>query len=193
MAAFSDQWFMSNTAKILMVISFLGVAGCGINSSTTSSLTIRMHGSLEAPLGASGSTSPESQTFLFTGVTLNPADGSTPVELYEGDPLTYRVITRPQMIFNDNDISDYDKLSFASITVNFDPTVVVATADKADNLLELESGAITLYEAFTLTAGKAMTLTVRALWGKTVSIDETTGEEVISAPSFTMTIGSRKD
>lgn len=115
------------------------------------------------------------------------------MELYEGDPLTYRIITRPQVIFNDNDVSEYDGLTFSSLTVNFDSQVVVATSEREDNLLALESGSITLNEGFALPAGKALTVTIRALWGETISIDETTGDEVISAPSFSMTIGSRKD
>jgi len=149
-----------------------------------------MVGSLEAPLGATGERSPLSQTYLFKGVSLIPADGSEAKAIYTGDPISRRIVNRPQIIYTTPDASDYEAIVYSAVTVQFDETVVVATAETSDNVIALDTGDITLNQQFTIDKGKAVTLTVRATWGKTVTVDADSGAETISSPAFALRFGT---
>ena len=169
------------------------ICSCSTGSvlSTKSILKIRMFGSLEAPVGAEGTSSPVSQTYLFKGVTLTKADGSGDVELYEDDAFTVRIVSRPQLIFQYDKLGDYvtDKVSFSAAKVKFDPQVVVATKETDDAVLTLDSGDFSLTEDLTPEDSTNYTLNLKVSWGKTVTTQED-GTEIIAAPSIALTYKS---
>jgi hypothetical protein len=144
-----------------------------------------MHGIHSPPPGAEGSTAPQSQVYLFKGVTLTAAD-STLISLYDGDPTSVKIIDRGQIVFEKTDMSDYDGTAISSVNIQFDPTVLITSKDNKESSLELSSGDMTLNEAFTVTKNKEQVVTIKVAWGDTIAIDDA-GNEVISAPAFTVT------
>jgi len=178
---------ISRGAALAIILPLLG---CSTESvlNDKSILKIRMFGSLEAPTGAEGTASPVSQTYVLSGVTLTKSDGSGDVELFEGDPLTLRVVTRPQLIYTYEDLGDYvtDKVTFSKITVKFDPQVLVATKETDEISLDLESGDLSLTEDFTPEDSTEHTLNLKVAWGKTVTTQED-GSETVASPAITLT------
>lgn len=165
-------------------------SGCGASLSSDTKFKVRILGSLSQPTGASGSTSPQAQVFLFNNVALQPEDGSAPVELYTGDPLELRVIARPQEVWSTTDLADHIDKSFTSATVKFDPTVIVVDQEGEEHTLTLDSGDLVMSEPFTITEGDETIVTIRASWGKTITPPtESVTTTTVSAPSFTLFLG----
>ncbi len=172
------------TVKIRMAAVAVGLASCGVSTTSTSSFKIRMHGIYSSPIGASGDSTPRSQTYLFKGVTLNQSDG-TAVPLYTGDPESLRIIDRGQIVYANSDMSTYDGASFSSVLVQFDPTVVVTSKSGKNSTISLSSGDLQLDEAFSVIKQKEQVLTIKIAWGDTISRNED-GTETVTAPTFTM-------
>lgn len=163
----------------------LVIASCGATTTGSSSFKVRMHGIHSPPPGAEGSSAPQSQIYLFKGVTLTAAD-STQISLYDGDPASVKIIDRGQIVFEKTDMSDYDGTAISSVNIQFDPTVLITSKDNKDSSLELSSGDMTLNEAFTVTKNKEQVVTIKVAWGDTIAVDND-GNEVVSAPAFTVT------
>jgi hypothetical protein len=144
-----------------------------------------MHGIHSPPPGAEGSTAPQSQVYLFKGVTLTDADNNQ-IALYDGDPASVKIIDRGQIVFEKTDMSDYDGSTISSVNIQFDPTVLITSKDKNESSLELSSGDMTLNESFRVSKNKEQVVTIKVAWGDTIAVDND-GNEVVSAPAFTVT------
>lgn len=168
-----------------MGVLMMALSSCGASTTSSSSFKIRMHGIHSPPPGAEGSSAPRSQIYLFKGVTLTAAD-STEIPLYEGDPTTLKIIDRGQIIFEKEDMSDYDGTAINSVNIEFDPTVLITSKDNKETSLELSSGDLLLNDGFTVTKNKEQVVTIKVSWGDTIASDDA-GNEVVSAPAFTVT------
>lgn len=176
---------------LVFALSLQALAGCGSTLSSDTKIRVRMAGSLTQPTGATGSKSPMAQVYLFNNLSLQPEDGSAAVNLYDGDPLERRIITRPQELWSTTDLDNYEGLSFLSATVKLDPTVVVVDEAKEESTITLDSGDLTMNDAFTITKGKETVITIRANWGKTISEagEESATPGSVSAPAFKLFLG----
>lgn len=176
---------LCNTVATIVLLNSCG----SLTSTTTSSFKIRMQGIYGTPVGATGTTAPQSETFLFKNVNLTKTDG-TAVSLYSSDPATYKIIDRPQLLYANYDMSEYDGEAFSKATVVFDNTVVVTTKTGNEINLALDSGTLELVQSFTIDKQQSQTLTIKASWGKTITVPEDSGTETAVAPTFTMTYSS---
>ena len=170
---------------LCIAMAALVTASCGASTTSSSSFKVRMHGIHSPPPGAEGSIAPQSQVYLFKGVTLTAAD-STVISLYDGDPTSVKIIDRGQIVFEKTDMSDYDGTAISSVNIQFDPTILITSKDNKESSLDLSSGDMILNEAFTVTKNKEQVVTIKVAWGDTIAIDES-GNEVVSAPAFTVT------
>ena len=168
-----------------IIILPLVIASCGATTTSSSSFKVRMHGIHSPPPGAEGSTAPQSQVYLFKGVTLTDADNNQ-IALYDGDPASVKIIDRGQIVFEKTDMSDYDGSTISSVNIQFDPTVLITSKDKNESSLELSSGDMTLNESFRVSKNKEQVVTIKVAWGDTIAVDND-GNEVVSAPAFTVT------
>jgi hypothetical protein len=172
--------------KILIpvVLGTLGFASCGASTTSTSSFKVRMHGIHSPPPGAEGTSAPQSQIYLFKGVTLLTEDG-TALPLYDGDPTSVKIIDRGQIVFEKNDMSEYDGTEISSVNVEFDPTILITSKDNDTTSFEMSSGNLTLNEGFKVKKNKEQVVTIKVAWGDTLDVDDD-GNQVISAPSLTV-------
>ena len=169
----------------VLLLSVLTTSSCGVSTTSSSSFKVRMHGIHSPPPGADGTSAPQSQVYLFKGVTLTKTD-ATEISLYDGDPETVKIIDRGQIIFEKLDMSVYDGTDIASVKIQFDPTVIVTSKDDNSSTLDLSSGDLQLDEAFTVTKNKEQVITIKAAWGDTITSNDD-GTETISPPAFTIT------
>lgn len=177
------------TNHFLMLTAVMLMNGCGsLTSKSTSSFKVRMQGTYSTPVGAAGTTAPQSETFLFKGLVLTKADG-TVASLYSSDPATYKIIDRPQLLYANYDMSDYDAVSFTKASIIFDQTVVVTTKQGTEINLSLDTGTLDLIQNFTIDKASTQTLTIKASWGKTITVPDS-GAETAIAPTFAMTYAS---
>jgi len=167
--------------------------GCGSTLSTETKLRIRIVGSLTKPTGATGTESPQAQVFLFDNISLKPDDGSASIDLYTGDPMEMRVVSRPQEVWSTTDLSDHVGKGFSSATIKFDPVVVVIDQGGSSHDLTLDSGDLVMSDPFEIIEGKETVITIRSSWGKTITpaSDDVPGTTV-SAPSFTLFLGENQ-
>lgn len=177
------------TKSLLMLAAVTLINGCGsLTNKSTSAFKVRMQGTYVTPVGATGSTAPQSETFLFKGVELTKADG-TVASLYSADAATYKIIDRPQLLYANYDMSDYDAATFTKASIIFDNTVVVTTKQGTEINLSLDSGTLDLVQNFTIDKASTQTLTIKASWGKTITVPDS-GTETAIAPTFAMTYSS---
>jgi len=169
---------------VILALLAMGIASCGVTATSTSSFKVRMHGIYSPPTGATGDSTPRSQTYLFNAATLTKADG-TAVPLYSGDPQSLKIIDRGQIVYANTDMSTYDGTAFSSVLVQFDPTVVVTSKGGKDSLITLSSGDLQLDEAFDVVKQKERVLTIKIAWGDTITVNDD-GSETVTAPTFTM-------
>ena len=160
-------------------------SSCGAATTSSSSFKVRMHGIHAPPPGAEGSSAPQSQIYLFKGVTLTAAD-STTISLHDGDPSSVKIIDRGQIVFEKTDMSDYDGTEISSVNIQFDPTILITSKENNTTTFELSSGDLVLNEGFKVKKNKEQVVTIKVAWGDTISIDDQ-GDEVVSAPAFTVT------
>ena len=181
---------MSQIANPFLMLTFVMLTnGCGsLTSKSTSAFKVRMQGTYVTPVGAGGSTAPQSETFLFKGVELTKTDG-TVASLYTSDPATYKIIDRPQLLYANYDMSQYDAQTFTKASVLFDKTVVVTTKQETEINLSLDTGTLDLIQNFTIDKASTQTLTIKASWGKTITVPDS-GSETAIAPTFVMTYSS---
>ncbi len=193
---------LTKRCKVAYRLAFMPVAailfaswttGCGTTLTTDTKLRIRIMGSLTQPTGATGSESPQAQVFLFNNVTLHPDDGSAGVDLYTGDPLELRVVSRPQEVWSTTELTDHVGKGFSSVTVKFDPLVVVVDQSGDSHDLTLDSGDLVMSEPFEIIDGKETVVTIRSSWGKTITpATEEVAETTVSSPSFTLFLGENE-
>lgn len=176
---------------LILTLGIQGLAACGTTLSEDTKLRVRMLGSQTQPTGATGSKSPMAQVYLFNNISITPEDGSAAVELYDGDALEKRIITRPQELWSTTTLTEYEGLSFTAATIALDPAVLVIDENNEESTIALDSGDLTLNEAFTIEKGKETVITIRANWGKTITpVDEESGTEAsVSAPAFALFLG----
>ena len=176
---------------LIIATGIQALAACGSTLSTDTKLRIRMLGSQSQPTGATGSKSPMAQVYLFNNISITPEDGSAAIDLYEGDALEKRIITRPQELWSTTSLTDYEGLSFTSATIKLDPAVLVIDENGEESTITLDSGNLTLNEAFAIEKGKETVITIRANWGKTITPEdeESATTTSVSAPAFTLFLG----
>lgn len=184
---YSNILHLAWASTTTLLLTFL--TGCGTGLTNETKFTVRMLGSLSQPAGATGTASPVAGIFLFNQVSLQPAEGGDPVELYTEEPLDLRIINRPQEIWSTVDLTELVDIEFSSATVELDDTVIIVDQDENEHNINLDSGSLTIDELFTITDGKETTITIRAVWGKTITpaVDET--DAVVSAPTFSVSLG----
>jgi hypothetical protein len=170
--------------KVILMFLAFSLASCGISTTSTSSFKVRMHGIYSPPTGATGDSTPRSQTYLFNAMTLTKSDGSA-VSLYDGDAQTLKIIDRGQIVFSKKDMSTYDGTAFSSVMIQFDPTVVVTSKNGTDSVISLSSGDLQLDEAFEVVKQKERVLTIKIAWGDTITVNDD-GTETVTAPTFSM-------
>lgn len=176
---------MKKTLPVMAALLCGVITGCGsIGVTSTSAFKLRMQAIYAQPVDASGSASPQSQTYLFKSLKLTKED-ATEVELFSGPSVTYKVIDRPQMLYSNEDMTEYDGTVFTKAVVEFDPAVVITTKTGNALNLTLDTGTLELVENFTITKSKSQTLTIKTSWGKTITEDDA-GNESASAPTFSM-------
>ena len=183
---------MSRCRNMLLVVLWcLMTASCGASLSTTakSSFKLRMQGVYTTATGATGDNSPQSETYQFTGITLTLADGTGDIELYDGDPTSFKIIDRPQLLYANYDMSAYDAISFSQAKVKFSTKVDVVTRTSVTKSISLTSGDLLLTDPFTISKAQAQNLTIKISWGKTVTTADD-GTESIHEPSFTLKFAS---
>ena len=159
--------------------------GCGsVTTTSKSAFKLRMVALYSQPPGATGTDSPQSQTFLFKALTLTNSAG-TKTSLYTDTAKTFKIIDRPQVLYTNEDMSAYDGSAFSQATVEFDPAVIVNTRKGTALNLAISSGTLDLVETFTISKSQNQTLTIKASWGKTIT-EAADGTETASAPTFSM-------
>jgi len=187
-----SRWLPRAAALLLALLT----AGCSTESliNTDSVLKIRMFGSLSPPEGVAGTASPISQTYSFLGVALTKSDGSGDEELYEDEPVDVRIVARPQQVFKYTELGTFvtDKVTFSAIKVRFEPLIVVHTKANGDTEFQLESGELSLAEAFAPEKSTEYTLNIKVSWGKTLATADD-GSEVITAPTFELAYSDISD
>jgi hypothetical protein len=173
-------------STILSAVVLLGTSGCGVSTEVEDpNLTVEMYGIFEAPSSAEGDSAPRWQTYLLDEVRATyEADDRAGVEsvvLKSNLDRTLKILDRPQIIY-EKDLSKYDGKRFRSITLIFDPTVVIAGIEKSNHELTLSSGEIVWEGAKKFNEAKGFDLTIKVQWNNTV---DTSGTETVSAPEFT--------
>lgn len=169
------------------VFGFLSLFfSCG---ASTSSLTggeqnfvVEMYGVFQAPVGSEGTYEPKWQNYLLTEVYLTKAEDGSTVDLMTDDPATLRIIDREQIIFS-ADVSEYDGVTFSSLTVVFDPSVVVAGKVSDENIIVLDTGDVTLTQDFAVETARSVTVLLKVKWKNTIS-EDAAGGEVFYPPGF---------
>ena len=157
----------------------------------TEKLTVAMQGVFEAPVDATGNADPKFEKFTLSAVTAVDSDG-TSVNLYEDDPKEFRIISRPQIIF-EADISDYVDKSFNTVALTFDPTTTVGGKIESDLAVALTDASPMLTDTFTVEKAKGLRLDVKVQWKNTVTRDEDAdpASETASSPTFTLEMTSK--
>jgi ABC-type oligopeptide transport system substrate-binding subunit len=172
---------------IMLALVSLQFAGCGTSTTSTSSFKLRMHGVFTLPTGATGTSSPRSHTYVFSGLVLTDSAG-TEISLYDGDAKTLKIIDRGQIVYTHADMTDYNGTTISSVKVKFEPSVVVTSKTNKASTIALTSGDLSLTEAFTVTKSKEQVLTIQVAWGDTITIADD-GTETVMEPSFTLKYG----
>ncbi len=172
--------------KLLNAIFFAcAFSSCGqLTTTVVSSFKLRMLGVYTVPPGATGTEAPRSHTYSFKSLKLYKTDG-TEVALYEDTAKVFKVIDRPQLLFANYDMSDYDSVAFSKASVEFDTTVVVATKNDQESTITLDTAVLDLNEAFTISKSQSQTLTVKVAWGRTIT-EVDGGTDTASTPTFDM-------
>lgn len=174
---------------MLLALAAILATSCGsITTTAKTAFKVRMQGTYSTPVGAAGDSAPQSETFLLKGVVLTSADG-TETALYKEDPATFKIIDRPQLLYANYDMSEYDGTAFSKASVIFDSAVVVTTKLSNNLNIALDSGTLDLVQNFTIDKSTTQTLSIKASWGKTVTEPEE-GTESAVAPTFAMTFTS---
>ena len=178
--------------KIAIVFLFISCTySCGVSTSSLTggeqNFVVEMYGVFQEPVGTEGAYEPKWQNYLLTDVYLTKKDDATTVDLMTTDSETIRIIDREQIIFS-ADISEYDAVTFSSLTVVVDPSVVVAGKTTDENVITLDTGDITLTKDFTVEKAQAVTVLLKVKWKNTISLDDASGQEVFFPPGFDISI-----
>lgn len=178
------RWSVAKLALGLLLEMQLSACGGATSSSLAlnETLTVAMIGVFEAPADAVGSAEPKSVTFTVEGVTMTATDG-TAIELFEGEPVDYKVVSRSQIIF-EADLSEYVKHDFSSISVTFAPTIIGKGKYEDEMPATLTISSAVYADAFTVEKGKALSLDIAVQWKSTVSRDDEAKTEAFSSPAF---------
>ena len=147
-------------------------------------LTIAMVGVFEQPEDAVGNSDPKFVNVILEDVRFTREDG-TIVDLFEGDPASFRIINRTQIIHEVN-MADYVNETLSGLTVEFDP--VIGAQHKSGSTLSssLMFPSVSPRQALKVEKAVQKRLTIRLLWKNTITYDPNTDppSEVFGNPSL---------
>lgn len=173
------------TARRRSLVAFFSVSLCGCSAasltSQDASLSVIMAGVFERSPDAAGNAEPKQIKFTLKGVDLIKEDGSA-IDLWAGaEETTYRVVSRPQKIF-EGSLADYVGQSFASLKLTFDP--VVTGSGKYEDALDatLADDTPDFFKTLPVAKGKTLKVTVHVQWKDLIMRDTEA-----SPPTETMT------
>lgn len=163
-----DGCFFGGLAALLSFTS-----ACSVDDALDYSekLTIAMVGAYEQPEGAQGQVDPKFINVTFHDASLIKDDG-TLVDLYAGDPVSLRIINRPQIV-QVVDMSAYAKKTLSGLTVSFDPSITAESKSGATLSSSLITETVTATEPLTVEKASQKRLTIRLLWKNTITFDDT--------------------
>lgn len=168
---------------LLAVVPGLAMQGCGSQSltATTELLKVSMVGVFERTPDGVGNAEPKRILFTLKGLEFLNDDGTT-VDLWEGeDETTYRVISRPQIVF-EKKISDYVGTTFVGLRLTFDDTIKGAGKYESDLDASLADPRPKFIQSLKVEKGQEMSITVNVQWKDTITRDSS-----LSPPTETMT------
>jgi hypothetical protein len=168
---------------ILAVVAGLAVQGCSSQSLTPTNelLKVAMVGVFERTPDGVGNAEPKRILFTLKGLEFLNDDG-TATDLWDGaDETTYRVISRPQIVF-EKKISDYVGTTFMGLRITFDETVKGAGKYQSDLDASLADPRPKFIQSLRVEKGQEMVITVNIQWKDTITRDSS-----VSPPTETMT------
>jgi len=146
-----------------------------------------MYGLGSAATSADGTAAPNAMTVKVLGIEMHQVGEATNTELLKDGEAEYKILSRPQAIYINDDTTDYEGNSYDLISVRFAAAVKVFDQDGVSHDLTLTTATQTLNLAFTVEKHENRQLTIKTAWGKTIRTDEATGAVTILQPSFTLT------
>lgn len=168
---------------VLAAVQGLAVQGCSSQSLTASTelLKVSMVGVFERTPDGVGNAEPKRILFTLKGMEFLNDDGTT-VDLWEGaDEMTYRVISRPQIVF-EKKISDYVGTTFMGLRLTFDETITGTGKYESDLDASLADPRPKFFQSLKVEKGQEMVITVNIQWKNTITRDSS-----VSPPTETMT------
>lgn len=171
------------------LILFFSLSACSSALDTTSFLTIKMLGNLEAPADAEGTNDPRWQGYTLEGVYLIPETGDA-LSLYSDAPHEYKIINRSQIIYKKEVDSDWLDVNFSALTVQFDQTVTGGGKYSDSHELTLETGSISYSTPFTFKKGQGLTAVINVNWKNTMTRNEEVDPptESMALPEFDVSV-----
>jgi hypothetical protein len=132
-----------------------------------------------------GNAEPKRVLFTLKGVDFIQDDGTT-LDLWDGgEQVTYRVISRPQIVF-EKAISNYVGTTFTGIRLTFDGTIMGVGKYEADLSSTLPEPAPKFIQSLKVEKGQELAVTVNVQWKDIITRDTSSSPptETMTPPSF---------
>lgn len=162
--------------QILTITIFSALClACGAVS-TDQVLKVTMYGVSKAPAQAAGDREPDFLSFQLNDVQLLGKSGAGPTDLLidEEEPKVYRIIDRPQVIF-EKAIADLEGESFDGIVLRFAATVEGGDSQASSLSFTMANPDISLNQELLVEKAENLECTIKLNWGNTLT-DESLGE-----------------
>lgn len=184
---------IKNKINIFIFLATFSVLGCGgLSLENKTYLTVKMVGNLVAPSTATGGQYPAWQEYTLQGVYLSPDPESGEVlSLFNEDPKTYKIVSRPQIIYQKEIPSTWVGKSFESLILRFDTGVTAAGKFRDDYQIVLDSSDIIYETSFMVEEGRGIVVTVNVNWKNTITRNDDTDTETWTLPDFVVSVDAQ--
>ena len=153
--------------------------GCSVGE--VEEIEIEMYGVATAKDGVSGDQDPTYQTWWLKEVHIVPTEGETISATYDGDGLSFRIVDRPQIIYQ-QDLSDYLGVEFSRLEMVFGATVQGGNQSISGASFPLSQTTLTLNGPFEMKKARKLQVLLELAWANSLS------ESQMEEPGISLTI-----
>lgn len=174
--------------KITYLIFVLQIEACSVEDEINAQmLRVRILGGFEQPPQASGQYEPITQTYQIEQINLIGSDNAT-INLYTDSPISARISNRPLLIFEKQLSENFIGLAFNQLQIIVNKEVKATSKYNKNHTLTLETNEIFYSSPFIVPKGQSLVFTIIVQWRSTVSRDEGAKTDVMSLPTFRVTL-----
>ncbi len=160
---------------------FLALSAQACSVGEVEELEVEMYGVSSAKDGVSGDRDPSYQWWWLKEVHIVPVEGETISAIYDEEGISYRIVDRPQIIFQ-QDLSDYLGVEFSKLELVFGSTVLGGNQSITDLSFPLSQTTLTLTGPFTMKKARKLQVVLELAWANSLS------EDKLEEPGITLTI-----